>query len=164
MINEEELKQEELKLRQKQLEIDRLKFEKIEAEELIKKENAKKANEKNVKEIDSTLRWVKIGGASLIVYVIFLLFQCDSNTKVDKTANYIIDSRVYTESYIRDLLKSPSSADFGYADVEEISEGNYHISNYVDSENSFGAKIRMKYECDIKFSGGKYTISNVETY
>lgn len=175
MINEEELKQEELKLRQKQLELDRLKLEKLEAEELkekqdlIEKEEKEKAQIERNKEIAKQSRkevnmWIGIIIVAIIIFIIYIASQFNySDDTTDEHVDYRSYSQVYTEDYIESLLKSPSTAEFGTAEITETSFGNYHIKNYVDSENSFGAMIRMNYECDITWSGNNYEIENVTT-
>lgn len=163
MINEEELKQEELKLRQNQLEIDRIKFEKLKADELKEKEKKEKERLKAIKEVESQSFWLKFIAISAIVLIIFMVFKCSSTSEKEVAPDNLARSIQYTEQYITELLKSPSTADFGYADVKKTSYDTYHVSNYVDCQNSFGATIRMKYECDIKWTGNDYKISNVVT-
>jgi hypothetical protein len=52
-----------------------------------------------------------------------------------------------------DLLKAPSTSDFG-GDVVGGYEPNWTDTGYVDSENSFGAKIRTAYSCIAIHTGG----------
>ncbi len=118
----------------------------------------------NTNESPKTDYWflIKFWGA-VILGVIFLVSRCDfSSDEVEQPDNKV-RSIMYTEKYIEEIIKSPSTADFGTPEVTRIGSDTYHVKNYVDSENSFGAMIRMKYECDIKWSGNDYTIENVVT-
>jgi len=50
-------------------------------------------------------------------------------------------------------LKAPATADFG-GDSVTGGEPTYTDTGYVDSENSFGAKIRTEYVCTARHTGG----------
>lgn len=55
---------------------------------------------------------------------------------------------VMAEKLIKPQLKSPSSAEFDYADCKENahrSGDTWTIRSYVDADNSFGAHIRTYY-------------------
>jgi hypothetical protein len=66
------------------------------------------------------------------------------------------------EAAVRQQLKSPSTADFGsvlgeYQDpdrqVVALDNGSYAVHGWVDAENSFGAKLRSTWVCNIKLVG-----------
>jgi len=71
---------------------------------------------------------------------------------------------IQCEFYVRDSLKSPSTAKFPsllLSDVEKLENNMYYVGSYVDAQNSFGAIIRNKYYCKIKYIGGdRYMQSN----
>lgn len=54
--------------------------------------------------------------------------------------------------FIRPLLKSPASAQFGYTEVSPaapsacLRQGRYIVDGYVDSQNGFGALIRSEWK------------------
>src|SRR4051812_39127052 len=48
---------------------------------------------------------------------------------------------IYAEMYVEQTLKSPSSAKFGDDSVTDLGKGEYSVSSYVDSQNSFGAML-----------------------
>ncbi len=58
--------------------------------------------------------------------------------------------------YIKNRLKSPSSADFPFADVyKEVGQKyQYRMKSYVDSKNIFGAMMRTHFFCRSQFKGG----------
>lgn len=54
------------------------------------------------------------------------------------------------ESYVKDYLKAPSTAEFsGIGETQIVAQGGgkYAVIGWVDSQNSFGAKLRTKYIC-----------------
>lgn len=57
------------------------------------------------------------------------------------------------EHFVSQDLKSPSTARFPLYDDDQVSNiGNvYTVTSYVDSENSFGAKLRTDYQCTVQW-------------
>lgn len=53
-------------------------------------------------------------------------------------------------------LKAPATADFPWLNytVNQLSDGTYVVTSYVDAENSFGAKIRSNWTVQLKHLGG----------
>jgi hypothetical protein len=64
------------------------------------------------------------------------------------------------ERAVKTTLKAPSTADFsGYSDSDIKSAGNiYTVAGYVDSENSFGAKIRTDWNCQVRSTGDNWQL------
>lgn len=63
------------------------------------------------------------------------------------------DAALICHNYVRDNLKSPSSANFPPADASTavpISGGDYEVTSYVDAQNVFGAMVRNDYVCTVK--------------
>lgn len=61
-----------------------------------------------------------------------------------------------TNDLISQKLKAPSTAEFQEFDeslVEKISENEFKVKGYVDSENGFGAKIRSDWSCTVRIEG-----------
>lgn len=59
---------------------------------------------------------------------------------------------------VQDMLKAPSTADFPHNGKDYVTktEGDvYSVNSFVDAQNSFGAKIRTNWYCQLKFTGGK---------
>jgi len=61
-----------------------------------------------------------------------------------------------SQEYMRGYLKGPAGADFPYYDSASVKrvagDGKgtmFEVTSYVDSQNSFGAKIRTTYKCSI---------------
>lgn len=72
------------------------------------------------------------------------------------------------QSFIKDQLKSPKSADFptyGDSNVNITNSGDYYkVTGYVDAENGFGAEIRSTFSLVMKKSGSKYTLKECNIY
>jgi hypothetical protein len=72
-----------------------------------------------------------------------------------------IDATVMSETFVKRNLKAPATADFPwYSDPEvtahDLGSGQYWVSSYVDSQNSFGAKIRTRYRCRLQDDGNDH--------
>lgn len=72
------------------------------------------------------------------------------------------DARKACEGYVRDSLKSPSSAEFSEAEAEERGEYGFTVSGAVDSENGFGAMIRNQYECKVNSIGDDWLLIDLD--
>lgn len=64
---------------------------------------------------------------------------------------------VMCQSYVKETLKAPSTADFPLVDYQawKQSKQTYVIKSYVDAQNSFGAKLRNHWSCKVRYSGGE---------
>lgn len=72
----------------------------------------------------------------------------------------------YAEDFVKQRLKSPSTAEFiGTFEksdhITELENDEYLINSWVDSQNSFGAMIRSKFSCKIIFEGEKVRCENL---
>lgn len=72
------------------------------------------------------------------------------------------------QSFVKDNLKSPKSADFptyGDSQVSIKKSGSYYkVTGYVDAENSFGAEIRATFSLVMEKSGSKYTLKECNIF
>lgn len=93
---------------------------------------------------------------------IFLAFGSDDdNSSTNKMLAYN-----YTEGFVKQRLKSPSTAEFPglfeKADhITELGNDEYRINSWVDSQNGFGAMIRSKFSCKIIFKDEKVRVENL---
>lgn len=62
---------------------------------------------------------------------------------------------VVSQNYVRDVLKSPSTAEFPYGSATESLPNVYQVRSHVDSQNGFGAMIRSNYSMELKYNGGE---------
>jgi len=66
------------------------------------------------------------------------------------------------QQFVKDKLKSPGTADFGgvFSDyqkpddvVTDLSGGKFRVRAWVDAQNSFGAKLRNRFVCELEYMG-----------
>lgn len=62
---------------------------------------------------------------------------------------------VQCQSFVKDRLKSPATADFPTLNFQAFPRGEniYAIRSYVDSQNTFGATIRTNFFCEVEWNG-----------
>jgi hypothetical protein len=71
------------------------------------------------------------------------------------------------EDYVKASLVAPSTADFQSflgRQVADLGNWNYSVSSYVDSQNSFGAKIRTYFTCQVHcVAKNKCVVTDIST-
>lgn len=92
--------------------------------------------------------WVAIIGALLAIGYVISMFDGSSS----KSDGYVAESAC--KNWVREQLKAPATADFGGEGIS--GSGPWTITGYVDAENSFGAKIRTNWTCDVRRIGDSY--------
>jgi ribosomal protein L40E len=63
---------------------------------------------------------------------------------------------IMSQQFVKEILKSPRSAKFPWYDnsfVTDLGDGRYVVYAYVDAQNAYGAMMRTKYMCTIKYTG-----------
>lgn len=98
-------------------------------------------------------------GLCLLLFVAFK-FGCSSEepvyTKEQQDSVYADKhstmAQLQAEGFIKEKLKSPSSADFdwGSTKVWYLKDSTFMVKGAVDSQNSFGAMIRTRYEARVR--------------
>jgi len=113
---------------------------------------------------------------SLSIVVIFAVFATgtsDSGSRSQSSPSAPTDKKaeavVYCEDAVKQRLKAPSSAEFAGSwmtkteYVTDLGGGLYRMRSYVDAQNSFGAKIRSNFICEIEFdTQGGWKINRLE--
>ena len=80
-----------------------------------------------------------------------------SNTPSYKVVN--MDACYMVQQFVRDKLKAPSTAKFENcydATIYYLGNQTYKVYSYVDSENSFGAMLRLNYIAEIRDKQNEY--------
>lgn len=64
-----------------------------------------------------------------------------------------MNALVMSEHFVKQNLKSPSTAEFGSSteNITKLNDSTFEVRSYVDSQNSFGAMLRMNYYCKLYF-------------
>lgn len=72
-------------------------------------------------------------------------------------------ARVMCEGFVEDRLKSPGSADFQRPITTEVGVDMWRVSGSVDAQNSFGATVRIDYDCTVRGDGdGEWTLVDMQ--
>ena len=110
---------------------------------------------------NNSWKWI-VGGIIALIFV-FSQFSGNDNNSVDSDP---ILAYNYAKEFVKDRLKSPSTAEFPGTyekknHVTDLGNGIYLINSWVDSQNGFGAIIRSHWSCRISFVGGKVQAENI---
>lgn len=79
-----------------------------------------------------------------------------SNTTPEKRNATEFNAYVMSQVFVKKHLKAPSTADFAsFSEAKILREPNnkFTVVSYVDAENSFGAKLRNHYRCELVYDG-----------
>ncbi len=69
-----------------------------------------------------------------------------------KAKDYKVEAWACAQTQIRNGLKAPRTAKFPWqseAQITDLGNNSFQINAFVDSENSFGAMLRTKFQCKI---------------
>jgi hypothetical protein len=119
--------------------------------------------QKQVFSEQNNISWKWIVGGIIALIFVFSQFSGNDNNSVDSDP---ILAYNYAKDFIKDRLKSPSTAEFPGTfekknHVTDLGNGVYQINSWVDSQNGFGAMIRSRWSCRISFIGGKVQAENI---
>ncbi len=111
-----------------------------------------------------------IGVVVLIFLLIFVIGSWKDWTSSDggQSGNVFL-AYTYTEKCIKNKLKSPSTARFPSGSerkshVQYLGNNRYEVNSWVDSQNGYGATLRLYFKCRIKIDedGYGYTCLQVD--
>lgn len=87
--------------------------------------------------------WIGWGIAALVAVAVFLPSKDDKPSDGGQST-----AGIACERWVATALKAPSTASYGRnPSVVGLGDQTWKVHGYVDSENSFGAKIRTGYTC-----------------
>lgn len=95
-----------------------------------------------------------IGG--LVLLTALLASGC-SNEPYD--ANNEREAKAQCEGFADKRLKAPADADYELSATQ--SNGSWTVTGTVDSENSFGAKVRSDVKCVLHFQGSTAYLDDI---
>lgn len=83
-----------------------------------------------------------------------------------KMASQQEEAKWQCRQFVERSLKAPSTASF--QDMRDFTawgtdDGPYGVKGYVDSQNSFGAKLRMEFVCTLEKNGGTWKLVELKT-
>jgi hypothetical protein len=107
-----------------------------------------------------------ISSILVIFAFIFLAFGSDDDNSSSSTETNKMLAYSYAEDFVKQRLKSPSTAEFpGLFEkanhITELGNDEYRINSWVDSQNGFGAMIRSEFSCKIIFIDEKVKVKNL---
>lgn len=75
-----------------------------------------------------------------------------------------VDVRIACELSAKDQLKAPSTARFDRATVPGFTGTHWNYVGQVESQNSFGAMTRTRFDCQVKGSRKSDAVTHVNLY
>jgi hypothetical protein len=97
------------------------------------------------------------GCLGIIALMMIASFQSGSTTPTqgDRYGAYEV-----CQKFVTQRLRAPGSAKFPSITADRVSsidlgEGRYSVSAYVDSQNGFGALLRMTFSCEVNWQSGQ---------
>jgi len=91
----------------------------------------------------------------LLLWVFFSCFDVEPVTSTnDKKQFSAFEAVTASQFFVEKKLKAPATAkfDFSVRDSKQINDTVFLVTSFVDSENEFGALLRIDYSCIITFS------------
>jgi len=83
----------------------------------------------------------------------------------------VSEAYIISKDFVKENLKSPATSDFSSEySFKQISNKEFEIKSEVNSENSFGAKLRSNWVVKLKYNDGDWTdknnwvLKNIEIY
>lgn len=128
--------------------------------------NQNNANNKDDKSWQAGLILVLIFGG---LWVASIVLSPDNTTPSSPPSNseYKIDVCAYSQLEIKTKLKDPSSAKFqdcSAGSYERIEGEKYRFKSWVESNNSFGAKVRNNFSCEVRLEKDESYYINCSVY
>ena len=121
-----------------------------------------------------------LGVIALIFFAIVIFNHFGSSSSETKSAEemkrdiefereYQANDAYYTATnFVKRRLKSPSEAEFPkpkYARIQLLEDGaTYKIYGYVDSQNSYGATLRVNWYVKLILNGNEWQLLDMEIY
>jgi hypothetical protein len=101
----------------------------------------------------------------IVLYIAIVSSSGNSSTPTAEVPKQIgiYDLCVDAEVMVKEMLKSPSTAEFPTCNtqnfsIEKLGENYYLVSSYVDSQNGFGAMIRSDWSVKYRYLDDKKNV------
>jgi|GEM_PF-5863157 len=96
-----------------------------------------------------------------LIYIVVMVIVCWAGCKACGNVTTTVEDMkfgayTYTSAYVSAKLKSPATAKFKSeddGDVEMLGNNDFKVKGYVDSQNSFGAVMRMNFSSVVHWNG-----------
>jgi hypothetical protein len=96
----------------------------------------------------------RISFTLMIIFILINLLGCTVEvpknfSELDKDEQESF-AELFAEDIVKDNLKAPSTAKVEVLSIDDLGDNKYKVSGYVDSENSFSARIRSNFIVELK--------------
>ncbi len=96
-------------------------------------------------------------GIIVVLFIVVMVIMIAHRPSPEQQAANDERVRQYNAAFacqdaVRERLKAPASAEFQApreAQISAYEDGSYKIESYVDAQNSFGAKLRNAFTCQV---------------
>jgi hypothetical protein len=97
-----------------------------------------------------------VAGVLLILGCVLMTYVFLSRGNENSSGGQNLESMasVQCRNFVKDNIKSPSTAKFTTPMTTKLSDDTFEVVAYVDAENSFGAVVRNLFICRIRYEGG----------
>ena len=97
------------------------------------------------------MKWILF--AAIGVILIMLVAGCDTEMR-EAPRQDALGAYTAAKMYVKERLRSPATADFPWRRAEDVAtflgDDTYKVVSYVDSQNGFGAVVRMYFVAEVK--------------
>lgn len=114
--------------------------------------------------VDGVSRSVGLGCLSIVALavVLFVIGAVNGDEEDDLNGSKY-GAQGACEDFVEARLKAPATADFNHASETHLGDAVWRVSGTVDSENSFGAKVRTSFVCETEYDGDhKWTLVSLD--
>ncbi len=101
-----------------------------------------------------------LGILGVVLLLLIIIPLCtgllNKNHRTSSSSPSDFDAYFMSQTFIKKVLKAPATAEFASfseSSVGHLGTNKYRVTSYVDAQNSFGAKLRNHYTCDLQYSG-----------
>lgn len=90
-----------------------------------------------------------------VVLTLWVLAQMGGGAEPHRPDN--VTAYAMAQVFVSQQLKAPATADYApmsQATIIDLGDGLYSVTAWVDSENSFGARLRSTFTASLRWTGG----------
>ena len=114
-----------------------------------------------------------------VVVAVFTLVGCTTpkqtawEARAEQAEDQLSMAWIMAQDFVEQNLKSPGTASYGsvwdgdwqsYKDhVKDLGDNKYRATGWVDSQNAFGATVRIDFVCEVEYVGNdKWRCTDLE--
>ena len=104
-------------------------------------------------------------GCLIFLAIVIAFFMWGAANHRESEQDPALDALVYSQFYVKQQLKAPSTAKFAginESSVQKVNDNTYIVHSFVDAQNSFGAMIRTKYTATMERVDDKWFTTKID--